>query len=434
MRLSISNIRHVSTVAAAALRPSVQTPFPSPASRFTSMPPAEEDAILGVTAAYHADPAPIKVNLGVGAYRCDKGLPKVLSAVRHAEARINNRHLDMEYLPIDGSPRFCEMAARLIYGSHIDLKRVATIQTLSGTGALCIAGVLMRRHLEPVDVQGAEKLVLLPEPTWANHPTIFGDAGMHVGWYKYWGGKEKGLDWDACIESLLSAPNGCAILLHACAHNPTGMDPSDEQWKELSCVLKSKKMQPVFDMAYQGFTSGDLDADAKSVRTFVEDGHKVIVAQSFSKNFGLYGQRVGCLSVVTEAEVEREIMQSQLKAIARGLYSNPPFSGARIVEEILGDPELKQLWKTEMTEMAHRIRDMRFALRNNLAYQDSSQNWDHIVKQKGMFCYSGLTKEEVWELRDRHAVYMTDNGRMSMAGVTSQNVEYLASALHAVSK
>lgn len=432
--LRLSHItRQLSTATATSAAPTTHL-----SSRFASVPKGPEDAILGVTVAYNADPNPQKINLGVGAYRDDAGLPFVLSAVRSAESRLAARNHNMEYLPVAGSASFTDHAVRLAYGDanpFVQQGHVAKIQTLSGTGACRMAGELVRRFLTGLDGAPLEKpLVLLPDPSWANHANIFRDAGCEVGKYAYYDPETRSLDIEGCVRSLEDAPDGTVVLLHACAHNPTGVDPSLEQWTRLSAVMKEKRHLPLFDMAYQGFTSGDMDTDAASLRTFVDDGHRIMLAQSFSKNFGLYGQRVGCLSVLTDSTEEAVAIDSQLKILARPMYSNPPITGVRLVEEILSDPELDQLWRTEMKGMADRITSMRTLLKGNLEGLGSPHSWNHIVDQNGMFCYSGLTKEQVGKLREEHSVYLTSNGRISMAGVTSKNVEYLANAVHAVTK
>lgn len=406
-------------------------------SRFSGTPQGPEDAILGVTLAYNADQNPKKINLGVGAYRDDNGQPVVLSAVREAEKRLVSQNLNMEYLPVIGNINFIEKAVRLAYKENDYVKSacVSGIQTLSGTGACRVAGVFLSRFLDSGRESRAEKpLVLLPNPTWANHKPIFIDSGCQVGTYEYYDPATKSLALDACLKSLSDAPEGSVVLLHACAHNPTGVDPSPEQWAEISDVLKRKGHLPLFDMAYQGFTSGDADVDAGSLRKFVVDGHRVLLAQSFSKNFGLYGQRVGCLSILSDSAKETAAINSQLKIIARPMYSNPPITGVRIVNEILGDHNLELQWRDEMRGMAKRIISVRMLLKENLHELGSTRNWDHIVNQHGMFCYSGLTKDQVDELQSKHSVYLTSNGRISMAGVTSKNVEYLATAIHEVTR
>lgn len=257
---------------------------------------------------------------------------------------------------------------------------------------------------------------------------------MDVKQYAYYDKDTIGLDMSGLVRDMEGAPDGSVFLLHACAHNPTGVDPSLEQWKEISSVMKKKKHVPFFDCAYQGFASGDAEKDAAALRLFVDDGHQVCLAQSYAKNFGLYGERVGAFSVLCADPDEAARVESQLKIIIRPMYSNPPVNGARIVQTILEDPVLKPQWYAECKSMADRIIEMRTLLKTNLEKAGSSRNWDHVVNQIGMFCYSGLTEQQVESMRvDKH-VYMTKDGRISMAGVTSNNVEYLANAMHSVTK
>lgn len=421
-----------------SVNPSSSASSHATASRFAATPRGPDDPILGVTIAYNSDPNPNKINLGVGAYRDEAGRPFVLTAVREAERRLLDQSLAMEYLPVAGDISFVQKAIRIAYdeNDYIRNRCVAAMQTLSGTGACRMAAEFLSRflHYSPNSQSPSKPVVLLPNPSWANHANIFKDAGCIVQSYSYYQPDTKSLDFDACIKSLSEAPEGAVVLLHACAHNPTGVDPTLEQWREISAVLKQRRLLPLFDMAYQGFTSGDVDVDAASLRQFVNDGHQVILAQSFSKNFGLYGHRVGCLSILTDTPEEAIAIDSQLKIIARPMYSNPPITGVRIVNEVLGDADLEALWRKEMNGMAQRIISVRTLLRDSLVKLGSSLNWDHIVDQNGMFCYSGLTKEHVDQLRKDFSVYLTSNGRISMAGVTSKNAEYLANAIHAVTK
>jgi len=270
--------------------------------------------------------------------------------------------------------------------------------------------------------------------SWGNHNTIFGDCGLQVKMYKYYSSKLRGVDFDGMTSDITAAPEGSVILFHASAHNPTGADPSKDQWNELSDLCMKKNHLVLFDMAYQGFASGNPDLDAYSVRKFAEDGHDVMLAQSFAKNFGLYGQRVGAASIVTANPKETSAVKSQAKIIARAMYSNPPIHGARIVKNILTDPKLKTQWKKEVQEMAHRIILMRRMLRERLEKLGSSHPWDHITGQIGMFCYSGLSAEQVERLKKEFHIYMTSNGRISMAGLSSKTVDYLAEAIHTVTK
>jgi aspartate aminotransferase, mitochondrial len=407
----------------------------SVSSRFGIVPLGPPDPILGVTEAFKADPSPNKINLGVGAYRDDSGRPYVLPSVRIAERRLVDANLDMEYLPVSGLQPFVKNALNLAYGSrnpHITAGNVASIQTLSGTGACRIAGEFMARF---PSTAGEKPLVLVPAPTWGNHHAIFGDSGCAVETYAYYDPSTKGVNIDALIASLRNAPAGSTVLLHATAHNPTGADPTSEQWSEISAVVKEKGHTPLFDSAYQGFTSGCTDIDAASIRMFVNDDHKsIMLAQSFSKNMGLYGHRVGCFSILTSSVDEARAIDSQLKIIARALWSNPPITGARIAAEILCDPELNALWRCEVRGMADRIKLMRTELRAALENAGSQHDWSHVTNQAGMFCFSGLSADAVAVLAKDHSVYLTSNGRISVAGLSDHNIDYLAFAIHQVTK
>lgn len=391
--------------------------------------PAPKDPILGVTEAFLADTDPNKVNVGVGAYRDDQGKPVVLQSVREAERRILGKE-NMEYLPMGGSVKMVEESIKLAYGENADVlkdKRVAAVQALSGTGA-CRLFAEFQKRFRP------ESQIYIPVPTWANHHNIWRDANVPQRTFHYYHPETRGLDFASLMDDVKNAPNGSFFLLHACAHNPTGVDPTEEQWKEISYQFKVKNHYPFFDMAYQGFATGDTDRDAKAIRIFLEDGHQIACAQSFAKNMGLYGQRVGCLSVICDDAKQAVAVKSQLQQIARPMYSNPPVHGALLVYSILSDPDLKALWHKEVKVMADRIIGMREALRGNLENLGSPLSWNHVTDQIGMFCYSGMTPEQVDRLTSEFHIYLTRNGRISMAGVTTGNVEYLANAIHEVTK
>lgn len=274
----------------------------------------------------------------------------------------------------------------------------------------------------------------MPSPTWGNHTPIAVDSGFKVGSYRYFDPKTNGLDFAGMKADLSSAPAGSVVLLHACAHNPTGVDPTQEQWRELSQLLLQKGHFVFFDMAYQGFASGDPDRDAFALRHFVADGHLPMVAQSYAKNFGLYGERVGALSIVCRDAEEKARVDSRVKIVVRPMYSNPPIHGARIVSTILQDVGLKSLWLSEVKLMADRIIAMRSALKAELERLGSARDWSHITDQIGMFCFTGLKPEQVECLTKEHHVYLTKDGRISIAGITPANVAYLANAMHAVTK
>lgn len=302
-----------------------------------------------------------------------------------------------------------------------------TVQSLSGTGALRVAGEYLNRFQPGTPLY-------LPTPTCANHIPLFKDSGLQVRNYRYYNPNTCGLDFEGMKTDIEEAPEGSIILYHACAHNPTGVDPTEEQWNELSQLTKKRNHFAMFDCAYQGFASGDCERDVYAVRKFVDDGHLIGLAQSFAKNFGLYGERVGALTFLAEDEKQANVLRSQLNALIRPMYSNPPIFGARLVTEILEDPELKQQWLEEVNGMSGRIIRMRETLVNGLKNAGSEKNWDHITNQIGMFCFTGLSPEQVDTLRTEYHIYMTRNGRVSVAGVNSGNVDYLAKAMHEVTQ
>lgn len=401
-------------------------------SRWAHVPMGPKDPILGVSEAFKADPSPDKINLGVGAYRDDDGKPVVLPSVKEAQNRINDANLDNEYAPIVGIQRFNELAVQLAYGEDCQALKdgtVAALQALSGTGSLRLLAAFLKHNWK-----GDLPTCYMSNPTWGNHFPIFEHAGLKTGKYTYYDPKTIGFDMEGMIKSIMDAPDNSVFVLHATAHNPTGIDPTMEQWKEISAAMTKKGHFVSFDSAYQGFASGDCVKDAASIKLFIDDGHKVCLLQSFAKNFGLYGHRVGTFSIMCNDTEEKARVESQLKILARAIWSNPPIQGARIVQTVLDDPVLKPQWYSEVKGMADRIIRMRTLLKDGLIAEGSTKNWDHITDQIGMFCFSGMTPEMVASLAKDHHIYMTANGRISMAGVTSKNVGALAKAMHAVTK
>jgi len=390
------------------------------------------DAILGVTEAFKKDTNPQKMNLGVGAYRDDAGKPFVLPSVRTAERLVVERGLDKEYAGIVGLPDFFKPAIQLAYGDNAAVlaeDRVAVTQALSGTGALRILAAFLAKFYP------GPKAVWMPAPTWGNHIPIMGHSGLPVEKYSYYNPATCLVDIGSMAKDLESkVPDNSIVIFHACAHNPTGADPSQEDWKVLADICKRKNHFPVFDMAYQGYASGDCDKDAFAIRHFVSEGLGVAVTQSFSKNMGLYGERVGALSLVCKDKEEKERVMSQIKIIIRPMYSNPPIHGARLAATILSNADLKRQWLDDVKGMADRVNTMRIKLKAGLANAGSVKNWDHITNQIGMFCFTGMTPEQVDALMRDHSVYLTRDGRISVAGISSNNVEYLANAMHQVTK
>ncbi|CAI0416534.1 unnamed protein product [Linum tenue] len=361
-------------------------------SRFEAITMAPPDPILGVSEAFKADNDEKKLNLGVGAYRTEELQPYVLDVVKKAENLMLERGENKEYLPIEGLAAFNKATAELLFGADspvISEQRVATIQGLSGTGSLRLAAVLIERYFP-----GAK--VLISSPTWGNHKNIFNDARVPWSEYRYYDPKTVGLDFEGMIEDIKAAPEGSFVLLHGCAHNPTGIDPTPEQWEKIADVIQEKNHIPFFDVAYQGFASGSLDQDAASVRLFAARGMEIFVAQSYSKNLGLYSERIGAINVVCSSSDTAARVKSQLKRIARPMYSNPPIHGARIVANVVGDPALFGEWKAEMEMMAGRIKGVRQKLYDSLTSKDKSgKDWSFILKQIGMFSFTGLNKIQV---------------------------------------
>jgi len=395
------------------------------------VPLAPPDSIFKLTASYKADPFPQKVNLGVGAYRDDDSKPWVLPVVRKAtEILLNDPALDHEYLPITGLPEFTSPAAKLILGADspaIAEGRVSSVQTISGTGANHLGALFLSRYYP---FGAVEKKVWLSDPTWVNHFAIFRNVGIEPVTYPYYDPKTIGLDFNGFISTLQSASPKSVFLLHACAHNPTGVDPTQEQWKAICEVFIEKGHYAFFDCAYQGFASGDLDRDAWAVRYFVSKGVPMLVCQSFAKNAGLYGERVGALHVVAPNEETSDRVKSQLSVLARSEISNPPAHGARIVALILNNPELFEQWKVDIKTMAERIIKMREELFKILTEElKTPGNWDHIVNQIGMFSFTGINPNQAQSLIEKAHIYLTVNGRISMAGLNSKNVRYFAKSL-----
>eukprot|EP00899_Mesostigma_viride_P011871 jgi/Mesvir1/20685/Mv14894-RA.1 len=396
------------------------------ASRFDKVEMAPADPILGVTEAFKRDTDPRKLNLGVGAYRTEELQPYVLKSVREAEKRLVERAEFKEYLTIEGLETFRKYTGELLLGaSNPILKegRLATIQSLSGTGSLRIAAAFINRFMPGT-------AIYISNPTWGNHKNIFHDAGVQWKEYTYYDPKTVGLDFEGMKADIKAAPNGSAILLHGCAHNPTGIDPTKEQWGELADLIQSKGHFPFFDVAYQGFATGSLDEDAYAPQMFAARGMELFVCQSYSKNLGLYGERVGALNVVcNDAEGAKRVL-SQLKRLARAIYSNPPTWGAKLAAEVIGDPKLFALWKEEMQMMAGRILSVRHQLYDALVKKDTTgRDWSHVKRQIGMFSFTGLNPAQVENMTAKHHVYLTKDGRISLAGLSSAKCDYLAEAI-----
>jgi len=381
------------------------------------------DPILGLNAAFAADSRPSKVNLGVGAYKTAELKPMVLSSVKKAEERLYSLDLNKEYLPITGDTVFVDHILDLIFGENSMLKaeeRIFGAQSLGGTGALYIGGAFL--------LQEVTKTIYLSDPTWANHRPLFDRIGFNIEQYPYYNRKDSTLDFDHLKESIKAMPSGSVILLHACCHNPTGLDPTFEQWQEISSLLKQQGIIPFFDFAYQGFGVG-VEEDARVVRFFVQEGHEMLVAYSCSKCFGLYGERVGALFIVSRNKEITEKVSSKVKKIIRTNYSNPPFHGAQIVKMILGVEELKHEWLAELNNMRERVVQMRKTLASGLLAKSRNRDFSFLNKQNGMFSFSGLRKDDVERLIVEYGIYMPNSGRINVAGLSLHNIDYVVDAI-----
>eukprot|EP00562_Extubocellulus_spinifer_P026363 CAMPEP_0178665058 /NCGR_PEP_ID=MMETSP0698-20121128/29732_1 /TAXON_ID=265572 /ORGANISM="Extubocellulus spinifer, Strain CCMP396" /LENGTH=412 /DNA_ID=CAMNT_0020308309 /DNA_START=35 /DNA_END=1276 /DNA_ORIENTATION=- len=347
--------------------------------------------------------------------------------VKEAERRmLEDPAVNKEYASIVGDGRYVELALKFAYGQDADMTKIAGVQSLSGTGACRIGGHFFAKFV------GEGTPIYIPTPTWGNHLAIFKEAGLDVRRYRYYNAETNGLDYDGLLEDLEGAPEGSIILLHSCAHNPTGCDPTLEQWSSISKKIGEKSHHVFFDSAYQGFASGDAEADASALRLFVNDGHNVALAQSFAKNFGLYGERTGTFSVVTNNPEEKEAVMSQLKLIIRPMYSSPPIHGSSIVRTVLNDEGLTEQYYGECAKMADRIKSMRTLLVDKLKEAGSTHDWSHVSSQIGMFAFTGMNSDMCDELTSKYSIFLTRDGRISLAGLNESNVEYVAKAIHSV--
>lgn len=393
---------------------------------FNDISQLPDDPIFGLPIAFAADPRPNKVNLGIGAYKTADGYPLVLASVRKAESILLRKHLNKEYLPIEGDCEFLQYALQLLLGRDSLLWQTGQFfiaQSVGGASALRTGGEFLAKLVS--------KIIFLSQPSWSNHKQIFERAGLNVGSYPYFDPQTRLLDYQGMCEAIKNMPPKSIILLHGCCHNPTGIDPTFEQWKELSELIKKHQIIPFFDIAYQGFNQG-LDQDAQAIRYFVNEGHEMLIAYSFAKNFGLYGERVGFLTIVCSKVDQVPKIGSQIKILIRGNYSNPPLHGACIVSTILKSPELTLQWKTELNNMSERIKEMRKALVAALLVKGQDQNFAYLHQQSGLFSFLGLTPAQVQYLRKEKALYMPNNGRINIAGLNTQNVSYVAEALLSV--
>ncbi|HRL21743.1 MAG TPA: amino acid aminotransferase [Alcaligenes sp.] len=396
---------------------------------FETVELAPRDPILGLNEQYNADERSGKVNLGVGVYYDDQGRIPLLQAVQKAEQALAASATARSYLPIEGIAHYNKGAQTLLLGADspvIAEGRALTVQALGGTGALKIGADFLKQLLP-------DSKVFISDPSWENHRALFERAGFVVDTYAYYDAATHGLNFEGMLASLRAMPAQSIVVLHACCHNPTGVDPSAEQWAQVAQVIQEHKLVPFLDIAYQGFGDG-LDQDAGVVRQFAALGLSMLVSSSFSKSFSLYGERVGALTLVTSSKDETSRVLSQVKRVIRTNYSNPPTHGGKVVATVLNSPELFQTWSDELAGMRDRIRSMRSQLVDKLKARGIAQNFDFVLQQRGMFSYSGLNAEQVERLRNEHGVYAVSSGRICVAALNSQNIDHVVDAIAAVLK
>jgi len=387
------------------------------------------DPILGLTEAYNADSRPTKVNLGVGIYYDESGRIPLLRAVQQIERQLAQDAKPRGYLPIDGLPAYDLATQKLLFGAESPLLaagRVATSQTIGGSGALRVGADLLKKLL-------STSTIAISNPSWENHRAVFSAAGFDVVDYTYFDAATHGLNFDGMLADLNKLAPGTVVLLHACCHNPTGADLTQEQWRTVAALLKERNLFPFVDIAYQGFDKG-IDEDAYAVRLLAEAGvDSYVVASSYSKSFSLYGERVGALSVVSATAAESKAVQSQVKRIIRTIYSSPSTHGAALVAGVLTSPELRAMWEQELTEMRERIHALRAGMVQKLAALGAPE-FGFIQQQAGMFSYSGLSKAQVDRLREEFGIYAVGTGRICVAALSQANLDYVTQAVATVHK
>jgi aromatic-amino-acid transaminase len=394
---------------------------PSPLAAIAMAP---KDPILGVTEAYVADQNPKKVNLGVGVYTDDNGKVPLLECVRRAEAARVESGTPKSYLPIDGIAAYDKAVQELVFSKEsvpLMERRVVTVQALGGTGGLKI-GADFLKQVSP------QATVWISEPSWENHRALFEGAGFPVKEYAYYDPKTHGLNFQGMLGALKKLPAGAIAVLHSCCHNPTGVDLTEAQWRQVLEVVQSRGILPFLDLAYQGFADG-ADADAYAPRLFAQATQPVFLSSSFSKSFSLYGERVGAFSLVAGSSDEAARALSHLKRVVRANYSNPPTHGSDIVARVLTTPELRALWEQELGAMRDRIKAMRKALVDGVQRRVPGFDFSFVLKQRGMFSYSGLTREQVLRLRSEYSIYTIETGRICVAALTTKNIDYVADAI-----
>ena len=391
---------------------------------FEKIQAAPADPILGLGESFTAETRDNKINLGIGVYKDANGLTPIVKAVKTAEKRLLETENSKNYLTIDGVAAYNQFTQELLFGANSEIlssKRAKTAQSLGGTGALRVAAEFIKRQTNAQNVW-------ISSPTWPNHNAIFNAVGITIRNYRYYNEETHALDWDNMLADLSHADAGDVVLLHGCCHNPTGIDPTPAQWKQLAELSAKNGWLPLFDFAYQGLANG-LEEDAQGLRAFAANHKELLIASSYSKNFGLYNERVGAFTIVAADQATAETAFSQVKSIIRTLYSNPSSHGAHAVALVLGDAELKADWINELAGMRDRIKTMRQRFVDLLKEHGAEQDFSFIIEQNGMFSFSGLSPEQVDRLKDEFAIYAVRSGRINVAGITEDNIRYLCESI-----
>ncbi|MGC7560874.1 amino acid aminotransferase [Pasteurella sp. PK-2025] len=391
---------------------------------FENITAAPADPILGLGESFKAETRDNKINLGIGVYKDAQGNTPIMKAVKEAEKRLFDLEMTKNYLAIDGVAEFNAHTKALLFGADSEVikqGRAKTVQSLGGTGALRIAAEFIKR-------QTKSQNVWISTPTWPNHNAIFNAVGMTIREYRYYDAQNKCLDWDNLLADLSGASEGDVVLLHGCCHNPTGIDPTPEQWQQLADLSAKNGWLPLFDFAYQGLANG-LEEDAFGLRTFAKNHKELLIASSYSKNFGLYNERVGAFTLVAENEQVAATALTQVKTIIRTLYSNPASHGATTVSMVLKDAALRQEWVTELSEMRNRIKAMRSQFVQLLKEFGADRDFSFIIDQNGMFSFCGLSPEQMDRLKDEFAIYAVRSGRINVAGITEENIRHLCESI-----
>lgn len=387
---------------------------------FESVESAPPDPILGINISFAADSRPHKVNLGAGVYKTTDLKPLILPVVKKAEALLFETESSKDYLAIDGMPEYVASTRHLVFGKESNDERIYGTQAVGGSGALRVGAAFLKEI--------GFSQVFISDPSWDNHQRIFTHAGLNVSFYSYYDSKHHRFDYETVLANVKKMPKGSVIVLQACCHNPTGFDPSRDEWKVILETVKQRGLFPFFDFAYQGFGEG-IETDAASIRLCLEQEGEFAVAVSHSKNFGLYAERTGALFLMCRQPQEAKRVGSRIKIVVRGLYSNPPCHGARIVHTVLSNPDLRSTWELQVQAMSERIVEMRSLLAAELRARLGSSQFDFLTRQRGMFSYTGLTQEQVDRLIGEYGIYLPRDGRINVAGLNAKSIGYVADAM-----